>query len=92
LKKTEKLFGLGSNDAGGSLVSLIATFLYYYDIENLQHNFILAATAEEEISGHNGIEALLPTIRKDRLCNRWRTNTNANGCRRKRIDGIGLHC
>jgi len=54
-----KLFGLGSNDAGGSLVSLIATFLYFYEIENLKYNIILAATAEEEISGHNGIEALL---------------------------------
>ena len=57
-----KLFGLGSNDAGGSLVSLIATFLYFYEIENLKYNIILAATAEEEISGHNGIEALLPQL------------------------------
>ena len=54
-----KLFGLGSNDAGGSLVSLIATFLYFYDKENLKYNVILAASAEEEISGPNGIEVLL---------------------------------
>src|SRR5215204_1768973 len=59
IEKDGKLFGLGSNDAGGSLVSLIATFLYYYEKENLEYNIILAATAEEEISGHNGIEALL---------------------------------
>ena len=59
-----KLFGLGSNDAGGSLVSLFATFLYFYEKENLKYNFVLAATAEEEISGHNGIEALLPEIGK----------------------------
>ena len=54
-----KLYGLGSNDAGGCLVSLIAAFLYFYDKQNLKYNFILAATAEEEISGFNGIEKLL---------------------------------
>jgi acetylornithine deacetylase len=59
-----RLFGLGSNDAGGRLVSLIATFLSYYERENLTYNIILAATAEEEISGHNGIEALLPLLGK----------------------------
>jgi len=64
IEKEGKLFGLGSNDAGGSLVSLIATFLYYYEKENLQYNIILAATAEEEISGHNGIEALLLQLGK----------------------------
>ena len=55
-----KLYGLGSNDAGGALVSLIATFLYFFDKENMRYNIVLAATAEEEISGVNGIEALLP--------------------------------
>ncbi|MGB8191348.1 MAG: M20 family metallo-hydrolase [Chitinophagaceae bacterium] len=54
-----KLYGLGSNDAGGSLVSLIATFLHFSDREDLRYNLIIAATAEEEISGPNGIEALL---------------------------------
>lgn len=54
-----KLYGLGSNDAGGPLVSLIAAFLHFYEEENLQYNLIVAATAEEEISGPNGIEALL---------------------------------
>lgn len=53
-----KLYGLGSNDAGGALVSLIATFLYFYQKENLKYNFILAASAEEEISGKNGIELI----------------------------------
>jgi acetylornithine deacetylase len=57
-----KLFGLGSNDAGGCLVSLIATFLYFYDRPDLSYNLVLAATAEEEISGHNGIELLLPSL------------------------------
>ncbi|HYM92780.1 MAG TPA: M20 family metallo-hydrolase [Chitinophagaceae bacterium] len=57
-----KLFGLGSNDAGGSLVSLIAAFLYFYEKENLKYNLILAASAEEEISGQNGIEILLKQL------------------------------
>lgn len=59
-----KLFGLGSNDAGGSLVSLIAVFLFFYQKKELNYNLVLAATAEEEISGHNGIEALLPQLGK----------------------------
>ncbi len=57
-----KLFGLGSNDAGGSLVSLLATFLYFFSKENLNYNLIFAATAEEEISGENGIELLYPQL------------------------------
>ena len=60
-----KLYGLGSNDAGGPLVSLIATFLHFYDRQDLTHNIVLTATAEEEISGVNGIESiwsLLPKI------------------------------
>ena len=62
--KSGKLFGLGSNDAGGCLVSLIATFLFYYNKPDLKYNLIIAATAEEEITGHNGIEALLPRLHK----------------------------
>jgi acetylornithine deacetylase len=61
-EKENKLFGLGSNDAGGALVSLIATFLYFYEKQNLQYNIIIAATAEEEISGSNGVEILLPKL------------------------------
>lgn len=57
-----KLFGLGSNDAGGCLVSLIATFLYFYEQEGLSYNLCLAATAEEEISGVNGLECILPDL------------------------------
>ncbi|MEC4113264.1 M20 family metallo-hydrolase [Myroides pelagicus] len=57
-----KLFGLGSNDAGGCLVSLIATFLYFYNKEGMKYNFCIAATAEEEISGHNGLEYVIPKL------------------------------
>jgi acetylornithine deacetylase len=59
-----KLFGLGSNDAGGCLVSLMAAFLYYYSSANLKYNIVFAATAEEEISGTGGIEYILPYLPK----------------------------
>lgn len=64
LTEEGKLYGLGSNDAGGCLVSLLATFLYYYDKEGLAYNIIFAATAEEEISGTGGIEYTLPYLPK----------------------------
>jgi len=57
-----KLYGLGSNDAGGCLVSLIATFLYFYEQEGLSYNLCLAATSEEEISGNNGLECVIPEL------------------------------
>jgi acetylornithine deacetylase len=59
LVKGGKLFGLGSNDAGGPLVSLIAAFIHFYNASSLQYNLVIAATAEEEISGSGGVEALL---------------------------------
>lgn len=62
LEKEGKLFGLGSNDAGGCLVSLIASFLYFYERQDLPFNIVLAATAEEEISGTGGIEMTLPHL------------------------------
>ena len=53
------LYGLGSNDAGGPLVTLLAVFMYFNTKENLPFNLIYAATAEEEISGTNGLESIL---------------------------------
>jgi acetylornithine deacetylase/succinyl-diaminopimelate desuccinylase-like protein len=64
VEKDEKLFGLGSNDAGGSLVALLAVFLYFYEQKDLKYNLVFAATAEEEISGKNGIEILLAELPK----------------------------
>ena len=61
VEKDGKLFGLGSNDAGGCLVSLLSVFLYFLDKE-CPFNIIFAASTEEEISGKNGMEALLPTL------------------------------
>jgi acetylornithine deacetylase len=63
-EKEGKLFGLGSNDAGGCLVSLIATFLHFYHQENTAYNIVFVASAEEEISGVNGIELVLPKLGK----------------------------
>jgi len=57
-----KLYGLGSNDAGGSLAALLAAFLYFYDRKDLKYNLVFAASAEEEISGAGGIQALLPAL------------------------------
>jgi len=59
-----KLYGLGSNDAGGCLVSLIATFTYYYTVENLNHNILLVASMEEENAGAHSLRWLLPQLPK----------------------------
>jgi acetylornithine deacetylase len=57
-----KLYGLGSNDAGGALVSLIAVFTYLYSKENLKYNLVILASAEEESSGNNGIASIIPLL------------------------------
>lgn len=57
-----KLFGLGSNDAGGCVVSLLTAFLLLHERTDLRYNLVLALTAEEEISGSNGIESLYPQL------------------------------
>lgn len=56
-----KLFGLGSNDAGGPLVSLMAAFSHFYGQE-LPFNLIIIASAEEEISGKNGIASVIDQL------------------------------
>jgi len=55
----DKLFGLGTNDAGASLVSLLAAFLYVNSSDNLKYNLIFSATAEEETTGPLGISSVL---------------------------------
>lgn len=57
-----RLYGLGSNDAGGCLVALIAVFVRLHERTNLPVNLVLAATAEEEISGAGGIASLAPEL------------------------------
>lgn len=62
IEKEGKLYGLGSNDAGASLVSMAQVFLHFYEREDLKYNLVIALTAEEEISGFDGIEALFPQL------------------------------
>jgi len=56
------LYGLGSNDAGGSLVTLLAVFMHFNDLKDLPFNLIYAATAEEEISGTDGLASILSLL------------------------------
>ena len=58
----DKLYGLGSNDAGGCLVSLLSLFTYYYNHENLKYNLVIVASAEEESSGQKGLNSVLPLL------------------------------
>jgi acetylornithine deacetylase len=62
--KDGKLYGLGSNDAGGCLVSLLATFAYFYVKKSLNYNLVIVASAEEESSGNNGLNSMLSVIPK----------------------------
>lgn len=56
-----RLYGLGSNDAGASLVSLAAAFLLL-DAKPQRCNFVLLASCEEEVSGRGGVEMALPQL------------------------------
>ncbi|MDD4109485.1 MAG: M20 family metallo-hydrolase [Prolixibacteraceae bacterium] len=62
IEKGDKLYGLGSNDAGGPLISLLALFVHFHNHENLPFNLIFAATAEEEISGDMGLDIVIPDL------------------------------
>lgn len=64
LERDGRLYGLGSNDAGGCLVALLAAFRYFYDKPGMAYNIVMAATAEEEISGRDGLEFILPELPK----------------------------
>ena len=56
-----KLYGLGSNDAGASVVSLFQVYRYLSATEQA-YNLIFLASCEEEVSGKNGIESVLPLL------------------------------
>ena len=60
----DRLYGLGSNDAGASVVSLLATFLHFYERPDMAYNLCIAITAEEENSGDKGLESVLPHLGK----------------------------
>jgi len=61
--KNGKLYGLGSNDAGASVVSLLHAF-FYLTKRQQSYNLIFAASSEEEVSGENGIVILLNELPK----------------------------
>ena len=58
-----RLYGLGSNDAGASVVCLLFSF-FYLTQQNQSYYLVFAATAEEEVSGKNGIESLISELPK----------------------------
>ena len=58
----DKLTGLGSNDAGASAVSMLATFVYLAQLPALPYQLVVAITAEEENSGANGVRSILPLL------------------------------
>ena len=57
------IYGLGTNDDGASLVCLLQTFRSMKD-KKLPYNLLLALSAEEEVSGKNGMEHLLTKLPK----------------------------
>lgn len=57
-----RLYGLGSNDAGGCLVSLLMVFCHFYERTDLSHNLVFVASAEEEISGAGGLALALESL------------------------------
>ncbi len=57
----DKLYGLGTNDDGASLVSLLQTYRIL-DEKGQNYNLILALSAEEEVSGANGMESIVPLL------------------------------
>lgn len=59
-----RIYGLGSNDAGASLVSLLTTFCNHYDTSALPYNLLLALTAEEENMGERGMRSFLPHLQE----------------------------
>ncbi len=61
-REGDRLYGLGSNDAGGPLVALVATFLEVAKWSARTFNLVLALTAEEEVSGAGGVAAILDRL------------------------------
>jgi len=58
----DKLYGLGSNDAGASVVALLAAFAHFYSRAEMKYNIIIAMSGEEEINGPNGLESIIPEL------------------------------
>ena len=58
----DTLYGLGSNDCGGGLVSLLQTFRYLDEHGCAYYNIVYLASAEEEVSGKDGISRAIPLL------------------------------
>lgn len=59
----DRLYGLGSNDCGGGLVSLLQVFrIMTADMSKAKYNFVYLASCEEEVSGAGGISQVLPML------------------------------
>ncbi|MBQ7940797.1 MAG: M20 family metallo-hydrolase [Muribaculaceae bacterium] len=61
IEENDRIYGLGSNDAGASVVALTAAFRHLCTIDRA-YNLILLLSCEEEVSGKNGIESILPLL------------------------------
>ena len=57
-----KLYGLGANDCGGGLVSLLQVYRILSEEKDIPYNIIFVASCEEEVSGQNGFSAVLPEL------------------------------
>ena len=62
-REGSRIYGLGSNDDGASLVTLLHVFAALKD-QDTKYNLVFLASAEEEVSGKNGIESVLPLLPK----------------------------
>ena len=60
----DRIYGLGANDDGASVVSLLHTFLYVIGHEKLNYNLIFLASCEEEVSGKNGVSSVIGQLPK----------------------------
>ena len=62
----DRLYGLGSNDCGGGLVSLLATYRMLRDkgLQHCNYNLVFLASCEEEVSGENGFRLALSELPK----------------------------
>ena len=83
----DRLYGLGSNDAGASVVSLYAAFSILTQKEQ-PYNLIFLASCEEEVSGKNGLESVIPYLPPIQFA----IVGEPTGCCRKGADGLGLCC
>jgi acetylornithine deacetylase len=63
IREGERIYGLGSNDDGASLVCLLHVFAALKD-QDLPYNLVFLTSAEEEVSGKNGVEHVLPLLPK----------------------------